>query len=126
MAWAATKKFTYGEHELFPGEFCEPRGLRNDRLIFGGDSRYVQVVASEHDHWRCDRCGRCFLTESHLRGHQRSQYEVEAVSPGRLQEIKHQRDARTRKALENETVADLARGAGREVEDKGGIPTIVQ
>ena len=125
MAWIATKRFTYGGHELFPGEFCEPRGLHNDRVIFNGESRYVQTVAREHDSWPCDRCGRRFMEESQLRGHQRSLYGAEQVTPSRLQEIRHQRDARTRRALESETLADLAREAGRTVENKGGIPTIV-
>ena len=126
MAWIATKRFTYGGHELFPGEFFEPQGLRNDRIIFGGDSRYVQAAAKAHDDWSCDRCGRRFAAEGQLRGHQRSLYTEEQVSPERLREIRRQAEKRDRKSLTNETVADVARRAtGREVETKGGIPTII-
>ena len=125
MAWIATKHFTYGEHELFPGEFLEPRGLRNDRLIFSGESRYVQVVAKEHDEWPCDRCGRRFMDESQLRGHQRRAYAAEQDSPERQKEQKRQVSAHAERALKNETITDVARRVGHDVEERGGVPTIV-
>jgi len=126
MAWIATKRFIYGGHELFPGEFCEPKGLRNDRVIFMGDSRWVQTVAKEHDDWPCDRCGRRFQGEQQLRAHQRSLYGAEQVTPERAKELKQQRDKRTRRALEQETPEILAQAAGMHVENRGDIPIIVQ
>lgn len=134
--YTAARRFHYGSDAngeariVYPGEYFDPAGLANDRLIFGETSMYTTVApGGKREDWGCDRCGRHFLTESQLHHHQRLTSGVENISPERASELRKQTDARAVAALQSETMADLAASRGHQVEmrrsNRGGqIPVI--
>lgn len=119
--FVATKPFKYGldDHLYQVGEFIEPGGFKVDRIMFGDDSRWVMVAPDPaiREHWPCDRCGRSFLREDQLRAHQRTLYHEEQHDPERVATLREQATTRKRRELAGETMADLAREQGREVEE---------
>ena len=114
----------YGGQDLWPGEIFEPTGQKNDYLLFKDDSRYVSQVINKET-WPCDRCGKEFATEGHLRSHQRATVDLEKLTPAKRKSNKEKSDVMTKEALEGETMADVAgRHTGRNVAQRGKVATI--
>lgn len=129
--FVSAKRFTYGGREVEMGEYINPAGFRNDRLIFSGDNRWVTPVADMlvRGDWPCDRCGRHFAFEPALRAHQARTYAIEHVDPEHAASLKEDAAKRVGRKLRNESLAELAEDQGYAVKDVrdgpgGKVPTI--
>lgn len=123
--WVALKRFTYVGQQLEPGEYCDPRFATNDRVIFAVDSRYVGPAPAQREEWKCDRCGRYFVTEGHLRGHQRHLYQIENTDPEHVASLREEEGRRVGRRLKETTLADIAERAGHDVRvNEAGVPMI--
>lgn len=117
--FVSTKRFTYGGREVEPGEYLNPSGQRNDRILFAGDSRYVLPApdARDREDWPCDRCGRHFAAETQLRAHQARTYTLEHTAPEHVANLKQATAQRVGRKLKSESMAELAEDQGYAVVD---------
>lgn len=125
--YVAIKRFTYDGHEVEPGEFLEPAFLINDRIIFRDDSRLVSAAppAGDRREFKCDRCGRAFVSEHFQHAHQRRLYEVEHTAPEHVASLREEEGKRVGRQLKSTTLADLATRAGHDVRvNEAGVPMI--
>lgn len=116
MPFASTKRFVYGGDLYYPGQRIVPKGLRNDRIIFSGESRYVQPVAGFKRTNQCSRCGRYFTDPGTLAGHQRAEPDCGRL-PEEVQAEKARADRQAEERLRSRSMADIASEQGLEVAD---------
>src|SRR5688500_15607371 len=70
--FVSLRSFTYGNQLLYPGQYVEPLGFRNDKAIFDLDNHSTAPVATRTSEWTCPGCQRQFHLEWRREQHQRT------------------------------------------------------